>query len=307
MSANADTLPDAVEATGRSIPVYNWPADGSPRAVVQILHGLSEHAGRYARFAAALNQAGISVVAHNHRGHGPMYADRLGHFADRGGWDSVLGDVHHVRKVIAAQFDGVPHVLLGHSMGSYIAQAYAMRHPERMERLILSGSTWPNRSEVKSARALAWLLSAVFRPASAANLLGSASFGKFNKHFKPNRTAFDWLSRDEQEVDRYVEDPLCGAVSSNRLWYDLLGGLLEISEDGAQKKVPADIPILITGGELDPVGGKTALTRLAAGYHESGHPHVKLKLYPEARHEILNETNRDEVTADVLTWIESTL
>jgi len=307
LSNEADELLDAVEATGRSIPVYNWPAEGAPRAVVQVLHGLSEHAGRYSRFATALNEAGISVVAHNHRGHGPMYAVRLGHFADHGGWDSVLGDVHHVRRVVAAQFEGLPHVLFGHSMGSYVAQAYAMRHPETVERLILSGSTWPNRGEVKSARLVAWLLSTLFGAASAGNFLGKASFGKFNKQFRPNRTEFDWLSRDEEEVDRYVEDPLCGALSSNRLWYDLLTGLMEISEPGALKKVPAAAPILVIGGELDPVGGKAALTRLSAGYHESGHMRVKLKLYAEGRHEMLNEINRDEVIADILAWISSTL
>ncbi len=131
------------------------------------------------------------------------------------------------------------------------------------------------------------------------------SFGQFNKRFAPNRTEFDWLSRDEQEVDEYVADPLCGAPSGSRLWYDLFGGLLEISRESALRKVPTVLPILITGGELDPVGGAKALTRLAAEYEATGHENVTLKLYPGGRHEMVNETNRDEVTADILAWIDT--
>lgn len=307
MTDEARSLAATVESAGRAIRLYHWPTDGQPRAVVQILHGLAEHAGRYRRFATALNAKGISVVAHDHRGHGPDAKASLGHFAKKGGWAAVIGDVDAVRRAIRSHLPDTPHALLGHSMGSYIAQSYVMRHPDWVERLILSGSTFPDQREVKAARAVAWLLSRVFGASSRANLLDRMSFGKFNDRFKPNRTPFDWLSRHEAEVDKYIDDPLCGGVSSNRLWFDLLGGLLEISDPEAIERIPASLPILITGGELDPVGGKAALSKLADRYRETGHSNVTLKLYAEGRHEMLNEINRDEVTADIVAWIDSTL
>ena len=300
-------IPDAIDQRGLKIPVRYWPASHEPRVVVQILHGLAEHASRYERFAGALNAAGISVVSHDHRGHGAEAAEPLGHFADTEGWDALVEDSGVVRDTIDAHLPGVPHVLFGHSMGSYVAQTFVMRYPDKVNRLILSGSTSVNRGEVRAARGVAWVLSKLFGPSSAGNFLNKASFGKFNDEFKPNRTEFDWLSRDDAEVDAYINDPLCGAISSNRLWYDLLGGLLEISTRAAFERVPAGLPILILGGALDPVGGASALSRLAEQYRDSGHSQVSLQLYAEGRHEMLNETNRNEVTADILTWIESTL
>ena len=305
---NADgQIPASLYRRGLKIPVRYWPASGSPRAVVQVLHGLAEHAGRYARFAGVLNAAGISVVSHDHRGHGAEHYEPRGHFADTEGWTVLIEDAGTVRDTIDAQLPGVPHVLLGHSMGSYIAQSFAMRYPEKVQRLILSGSTSPNRVEVRAARSIAWLLSTIFGARSTGNFLNKASFGEFNDDFKPNRTEFDWLSRDEAEVDAYIEDPLCGGISSNRLWYDLLGGLLVISAPGALEQLPEELPVLILGGALDPVGGASGLSRLARQYGKAGHTQVTLQLYQDGRHEMLNETNRDEVTADILTWIESTL
>ena len=133
------------------------------------------------------------------------------------------------------------------------------------------------------------------------------SFGKFNDAFKPNRTEFDWLSRDPTEVDKYVDDPHCGQLASNRLWFDLLSGLLEISTPTSIARVPKTLPVLITGGELDPVGGKAGMTRLRDAYVAAGLEDVTLKLYAEGRHEMLNETNRDEVSADLLAWINAKL
>jgi alpha-beta hydrolase superfamily lysophospholipase len=135
--------------------------------------------------------------------------------------------------------------------------------------------------------------------------LRTMGFGAFNERFSPTRTDCDWLSRDAREVDKYIADPYCGATSSAGLWHDLLGGLLDIGSVTALRKVPADLPILITGGELDPVGGAAGMGRLAAAYERSGHTAVMLNVYAGGRHEMLNEVNRDAVTADVLAWLES--
>ena len=203
-------------------------------------------------------------------------------------------------------YPGIRHVLLGHSMGSYIAQSYLMRYPDATTALVLSGSTWPNRGEVSVARWLARIAIFFRGPRVAGTLFDRMSFGKFNQRFAPNRTTFDWLSRDDAEVDIYIADPLCGGPATSGLWRDLFTGLLEISKPASLARVPSSLPILIAGGEVDPVGGKAALTRLAEAYRQSGHDEVTLTLYDGARHEILNETNRDDVTRDLLDWIDST-
>jgi len=306
MTDTGRRLPASVDTGDRRIAIHEWPAKKEPRAVVQILHGLAEHSARYDRFAQAATAEGIAVVAHDHRGHGPDYApDSLGHFADRNGWFRVIADVETVRTTIRSGYRRLPLVLFGHSMGSYIAQCFCMRFPHPADALILSGSTWPNRSEVRVARAIAWLLARLRGPRSAGKLMNRLSFGKFNDRFRPNRTEFDWLSRDPKEVDAYIDDPLCGAISSNRLWVDLLGGLLEISDPKSIARIPADLPVLITGGELDPVGGRPALETLAAKWRDQGKKNLTLKIYDGGRHEMLNETNRDEVTADLLAWIKT--
>ena len=138
----------------------------------------------------------------------------------------------------------------------------------------------------------------------ANSFLNHSGLGKFNSRFEPARTDFDWLSRDEVEVDRYIQDPLCGGDFSNKMWADLTGGLLEITLASAIEKVRHDLPVLILGGANDPVGGAQGLTRLAEMYRSTGHDEVTLKLYPEGRHEMLNEINRDEVTSDIVTWIQ---
>ena len=282
----------------------HWPCAGA-RGVIQICHGLGEHADRYARFAAAANARGYAVIAHNHPGHGKEIPQSdLGHFADRDGWDEVIEDVATVRSRCAETYPDARHILLGHSMGSYVAQCFLLRRPDATSALILSGSTWPNRTEVRIASVLARIAIFFRGPRVAGTLFDRMSFGKFNEQFRPNRTAFDWLSRDSAEVDAYVADPLCGAAATSGLWRDLFSGLLEFTKPGALATIPAALPILITGGAEDPVGGAKALPKLVDTYRNSGHDHVTLNLYEGARHEILNEINRDDVTRDILDWMD---
>lgn len=289
---------------GHAIRVNVW-SGAAPLAVILVFHGLAEHAGRYARFARRAVARGYAVVAHDHRGHGAG-AKPPGHFADRDGWNKVLGDAALVRDRVRQRFGDAPLLLFGHSMGSCLAQSFVMRGAGDLSRLVLSGATWPPRFRVRLGRFAARLemLRAGRRHRSA--LLDGMGFGEFNKRFAPARTPFDWLTRDEAEVDRYIADPLCGAVSSAALWHDLLGGLLEIGTDAALRKVPAALPILITGGERDPVGGKLGMQRLAAAYQRTGHTAVTLRTYEGGRHEMLNEINRDAFTSDVLHWIDGT-
>lgn len=292
-------------ADGHAIPVITWRPKDKPAAILQIFHGLSEHAERYARFANASTAAGYAVVAHDHRGHGRACPESgLGHFSDADGWTLILQDAKSVQDDAGRQYPGLPVVLFGHSMGSYLAQDFVMRHPHSVSALVLSGSTSPSRLKVRLGRWVARWEALRRGRQHRSKRLNAMGFGAFNRRVEPARTPFDWLSRDPAEVDRYIADPLCGAVASASLWQHLLGGLLAISSTKALQRIPSGLPVLITGGENDPVGGRHGMTRLAAAYERSGHTAVTLTIYSGGRHEMLNETNRDEVTDDILGWLE---
>ena len=287
------------------IELQTWEPAGDASVVIQILHGLGEHGDRYARFATAAVERGFAVCVHDHRGHGPGAA-HLGHFADKDGWHTVVNDARIVNRLLDERYADRPIILLGHSMGSFIAQSYAMHYGGELSGLILSASTWSSKMLLFVARAVAgfeaWRLGAHLQ----SSLLHNLGFAAHNKPFEPARTELDWLSRDEAEVDKYIADPLCGGPYSIRLWQDLFGGLVEITSDSSLQRIPADLPTLITGGELDPVGGDKGMGKLLQHYAQTGHQRLKAKIYPEGRHEMLNETNRDQVTADWLDWIDAT-
>lgn len=292
-------------ADDREIPVQTWQPVGEIASVIQILHGLGEHADRYPRFAETAVQQGHAVCIHSHRGHGPESTE-LGFFGEADGWQLLLDDARVVNKYVTATFAGKPVVLLGHSMGSYIAQNFAMQYGDELSGLILSASTWSPRMQLSVFRAVAMIVSWRHGKHGKSALLNKLGFGNFNKPFEPGRTGLEWLTRDEQEVDKYVGDPLCGGPYSCGLWLDVLGGLTKISSDQSLARIPSELPILITGGELDPVGGDKGMTKLLQHYAQTGHQRLKVKIYNEGRHEMLNETNRDQVTSDWLNWIAAT-
>ena len=294
-----------VAPDGHNIHLQLWQADGDCSCVVHVLHGLGEHADRYSRFAASAAERGYAVCVYDHRGHG-RFADEPGHFADADGWHKVNSDTELVHELLRERFRDLPIVLLGHSMGSYIAQTFAMQHGAQLSGLILSASTWPSRLQLAPAKLLAQIEAWRLGVRGKSALLDQLGFGNFNKQFSPARTALDWLSRDEAEVDKYVADSLCGGPYSCGLWQDLIGGLFYVSSDRAVSHIPADLPILITGGESDPVGGDKGMTKLAMHYAQTSHQALSVKIYPGGRHEMLNETNREEVTADWLNWIAAT-
>ena len=288
------------------IHLQTWTPGGDARGVVQMLHGLGEHIGRYERFAHAAVARGFVVYGHDHRGHGRSEGER-GYFADEDGWHKVVEDVRIVNEHIAGAQPTKPVIMLGHSMGSFIAETFAMHYGERLQGLLLSGSSWPQRLQLLPGRLLAKLESFRVGKRGNSDLINALGFSAFNRPFRPVRTEMDWLSRDENEVDRYVADPLCGGPFTCGLWLDFLGALFALGSDNALTRIPADLPIFITGGSADPVGGDKGMTRLAMHYMQTMHQRVKLKIYPEGRHEMLNEINREEVTADWLDWIEAHL
>jgi len=287
---------------GRSIDATVWSPANKPTQVIQIFHGLGEHRARYARFAASAATRGIAVVAHDHLGHGPG-ADELGYFADDNGWRILSDDGLRVLEWQKDRLPGTPTILLGHSMGSYIAQYFCMQHGEHLQALILSASTWPDKSKLIPGRLIARFEAWRLGQRGKSALLDKLGFGDFNRRFQPARTDLDWLSRDPAEVAAYVNDPLCGGPYSCGLWLDLMSGLLSIASDESLTRIPTALPILLTGGSDDPVGGEPGIGKLADHYRASGHEKLDVKLYAGGRHEMLNETNREEFTDDLLDWV----
>jgi len=293
-------------AENHTIHGTHWRPEGDVLGVIQIFHGLGEHHKRYERFAGLATARGFAVIAHDHRGHGSQ-SEALGHFADRGGWQLLTDDGLLVNDMIGDQYPGMPIVLLGHSMGSYIAQYFSLQHDYRLTALVLSASTWPNKVLLIIGRLAARFEVMRHGLRGKSELLHRLGFGDFNKRFAPARTELDWLSRDASEVDAYVSDPLCGGPYTCGLWLDLMGGLKAIASKRALRQIRDDLPVLFTGGADDPVGGQQGITDLVMHYAKSDHNSLTTKIYPDGRHEMFNEINRDEFTADVLNWIEEQL
>jgi len=301
---NCFTLPGA---DGISVPVRQWEPASGPRGVVQIAHGLAEHSGRYAELAAALNAAGYAVYAHDHRGHGLAAAtpDDLGFFADAHGWRKCLDDLARVQQRIREDHPGRPIVLLGHSMGSFLARHYASGWGETLAGLVLCATdgrpSVPARVGRLVARFERWRLG----PRGRSRLIYALSFGSFNQAFAPNRTRFDWLSRDTAEVDAYAADPFCGFDSTTQLWVDLLDAFDEIARPFRVARIPKRLPIYVITGLRDPVSKNgRSVRRLLRDYREAGLERVEQRFYRDARHELFHETNRAEVTRDLITWLD---
>jgi len=289
--------------------VYCWLPAGRPKAVVQIAHGLAEHAARYARLAAALTAAGYAVYANDHRGHGRTVKspDDLGFFAERDGWRKCVDDLWQLNRHIAASHPALPIVLLGHSMGSTLAEQF-MGDPDRSNALAgvaLSGANGRPTTLAKIGSAIARAERARLGARGKSKLVQSLTFDAFNKKFAPARTAFDWLSRDPSEVDKYVADPLCGFPATVQLWCDLLEGWAAVSRAAHRNRVPKALPLYLIAGGRDPVSGNTRqLGPWMAEYRAAGLVNLAHKFYLDARHELFNETNRDEVTADLIIWLD---
>lgn len=288
---------------GHRIATYLWPAEAS-RGLVQIAHGMAEYGGRYGAVAEALNADGWSVIAHDHRGHGPSCrgAD-LGHFADAGGWRRVLEDLRLVRAHGRERAPEGPVTLLGHSMGSFIALSDQIDAGGSVDGLVLSASNQGGGALVHAGLAAAKVERLRQGRRGKSKLLAFLSFGSFNKGFE-GRTEFDWLSRDEANVDRYIADPRCGFSCSNQLWVDLLETLIDLGKPERLRRLPGDLPIYLFAGDRDPVSdggvGVRGLEKLLKG---AGVEEVERRLYPEGRHEMFNETNADDVRADLVSWL----
>ncbi len=294
-------------ADGQRIHAYRWLPEGTPKAAVQISHGAAEHAGRYRRLAAVLVAAGCAVYANDHRGHGRTAAEfgRYG-IAGPGAWEAMVSDAHQLTDRIKSRHPGLPVVILGHSMGGMIVQSYLQRFGADVAGAVLSGTAGrelPNTDE--NLRLLEAELSAGGRDAPSETFL--SMFAGFNEPFTgPDATGLEWLSRDPAEVRAYIDDPWCGQPLSNGFVNDMLLGARRMWAPENERRVAVGGPLLVFAGDDDPVGERgEAMRDLVSRYERFGVGPITLVLYPQGRHEMLNETNRDEVHADLVAWLDA--
>ena len=288
---------------GESLLLRRWLPEGRAQAIVQIAHGLAEHSGRYARLAAALNAAGYGVYAADHRGHGPKApAADLGHFADEGGWAKVVGDLWTLNRLIAKEQPGTPVVFLGHSLGSFLGRSFIAEHSDALAGAALSGSSGKPPAIATLGRLIARAERLRLGKRGKSQLIFQMWFGDFNKPFKPARTPFDWLSRDENEVDAYVADPFCGFPFTTQLAIDVLDALPHVTSPESLAAIRKDMPVYVFSGERDPVGAN--IQGLIADLKAAGFARLTTRIYANARHETLNELNRDQVTRDLIAWLD---
>ncbi|PYE86562.1 alpha/beta hydrolase [Phyllobacterium leguminum] len=300
----AETL---LSPSGAALCLRQAEAHGAPRGVIHINHGLAEHSARYARFAENLAGAGFHVYAHDHRGHGETRAADApqGTFSHRDGTEKVLADVAAVNAHIHAAHPGLPVMIFGHSMGGLITLAYVLEHPQAID----AAAIWNANFSAGAAGRLAQLILRAERMLMGSDVpsraLPKLTFRAWARQIPNRRTEFDWLSRDEAEVDAYIADPNCGWDASVGMWIDIFDLVFRGAADRNFAHVPRNLPFHLVGGETDPATDNgSAVTALARRMKAMGFGDVTERIYPETRHESLNEINREAITRDFIAWLD---
>jgi len=295
-------------STGAKLNLYSQLPTNEVRAIVHIAHGMVEHALRYSRFANELSKSGYAVYAHDIRGHGHTLAKDApqGVFAKSNGFQLILKDQNDVIKLAKERHPNKSVICFGHSLGSIINLNFALKHPQQVSAL----ACWNSGIEtgiLPRASRIFLSLESIFRNPSQPSLFAwKLSFGAWNSKFKPNRTDFDWLSQDNNEVDLYVEDPLCGFEASISMWRDILEGVFYAGNKQNLIKLPKNLPVHIIGGASDPCtnNGKD-MEKLVVKLQKNGLSDVTSHILDGTRHESLNEINRDQTTKQFIDWLQA--
>ncbi|MDO4482863.1 MAG: alpha/beta hydrolase [Clostridia bacterium] len=290
--------------TGCTLDARLWLPQKPPAGIVQFVHGMAEHIDRYDDAAQALTEAGYIVTGHTHQGHGEK-AEVQGHLES---WQSMIDDVHALRMLIQKQYPELPYFLFGHSMGSFVLRCYLTEHSEGLAGAVISGTGYYPPVLVTAGLAAAGLVCLSGSTRKPSPLVDKLAFSANNNAFKPARTDFDWLSRDEKQVDKYIADPLCGFLFTGGGYRELFRGLKRLNDLQRLKDISPALPVLFLSGDSDPVGqmGKGVKT-VAQQLRTAGIRDVTVRLYPGGRHEMLNEINRDEVKQDLIAWLDGHL
>lgn len=283
------------------------PEHGAPRAVLQLVHGIAEHIGRYDRFARFMSDHGYLVCAEDHLGHGntPENAKDLGYTADKDGWVKMTDNVRALHERIAPQYPGIPYFILGHSMGSFLTRSYLIRYPGTVDACALLGTGQQPESVLKAGLAACRLEQIRLGKRGRSKLLQSLCFGAYNSQFKPNRTESDWVCSVDEVVDAYIADPFCQVMPTVTLMRDMLTGIRFNQQAENLAKMDKTTPVFFLSGDQDPVGSNGKGVRAAyQSFLDAGCGHVRLKLYPGGRHEMLNEHNWQDVYDELLSWFD---
>jgi len=290
-----------------NIHVITWTPDEAPKGVLQIAHGMIEFIDRYDRFARVLCDHGWLVTGNDHLGHGQSVVseDDLGYFAEPDGAACVIDDMHTLFTSTKAQYPDVPYVLMGHSMGSFMTRRYISLHGHELDGAIVMGTGTTPDAVLKAARTMTKLLTKTKGARHRSKLMAKTAFGSYNKQIDPVRTPNDWLTKDEAIVDAYNANPLNTFLFTMNGYDGLFSTIAYIQEDAHVASIPKDLPILLVAGEADPVGNYgEGVKAVYESYKAAGIKDVEMTLFPNDRHEILNETDKEDVDARILTWLQ---
>ncbi len=294
-------------STGRtSIHALKCVPDGKPRAVVQIAHGIAEHIDRYRPFMEFLADNGFVAAGNDHLGHGKSIRvpEEQGFFAEKDGWWRVVDDMDKLHDIMSKEYPELPYVLFGHSMGSFLTRTYLIKHPDKYDGVILSGTGHQSPALVLGGNAAASVMAKLNGAMGDGAKLDSLAFGTYLNKIENPRTKFDWLSHDTEQVDKYIADPLCGFVGKIGLYRDMMQGIKFITNKKNIAQMSKEKPVYFMSGDGDPVGdyGK-GVERAYKAFCDAGLHDVFMRLYPGGRHEMLNETNKEQVYQDILNWL----
>lgn len=292
-------------ANEQEVFTWCWSTSEKPLGILQIFHGMAEHAERYADFAGYMNAAGFTVYACDLRGHGRTgEMNKSPNHLDNDGFNGIIEDQILLSKLIQEKHPKTPHYVLGHSFGSFVAQEYIKRFGGEISGVILSASSMMEGLEIKAGSIIA-MFSLIFGRRRPNKLIDYLSFGRYNKAIKNPSSKFSWLSRDEEQVKKYEADHYCGNVMSTNFSYYFFKGLNRLYDVDRSNNIPKNLPILILSGDNDPLGKYgQEVSKLHEWYKTLGIKDLQFKLYPGGRHEIINETNRNEVYQDISAWLQ---
>ena len=301
------TLPST--ASGRTLHAFYCEPDGPVRAVVQLSHGMVEFIDRYKPLAESLAAQGIAVTGNDHLGHGGSIRTKAdyGYFAQPDGNRAVLDDLHRMTRLAKQRWPGVPYFLLGHSMGSFYARQYLCEWGGELDGAIIMGTGFQPKALVRLAKGICRVQAALFGWQHRSKLVERLSFAGYNNGLE-GRTTHDWLNRDAAEVDKYLADERCTFTFTVNAYYSMFSGILRLHDPAFVAQMPKDLPLLFLAGDADPVGERgKGVERAVQSLRDAGVQNMEVKFYPGARHELLVETNRREVFADIADWIEKQL
>lgn len=289
------------------IHAIKWiPDTEKPVCIFQIIHGMAEHIDRYDEFARFLAGKGILVVGDDHLGHGKSVPEGgiYGYFCEEDAANVLVRDEHRLKKIMQEQYPGVMYLILGHSMGSFILRNYLFRYGSGVNGAIIAGTGMQSKATLFAARTVTAIQKVFLGPKHVGKFIDKKSFGNFNDRFMPTRTPCDWLSREEANVDRYIADPMCGFVFTLNGFSALFQLIHNCYDIEKIESMPKQLPIFLISGADDPVGnyGKS-IEKVYQSYLEHGMQNVQMKLYEKDRHELLNETDREQVYGDIYRWI----